>query len=182
MAEVTYLEVPGFPFYRAGSDGSVWSSKPRGGHGGLPTAFRKLKQKVNKRTGYCEVTLYRSKGDPVSILVHRVVLLAFRGFPEAGMECRHLNGKNSDNNLDNLMWGTKAENTQDKIDHGKMRRGESSGLSKIRENDVREIRAKYATGELTQCQIAQQHDITQANVSEIVRMKTWKHLLEKSNA
>lgn len=179
---VTYRTVPGFSFYRVGTDGSVWSSRPRGAHGGLPAPFRKLKQKVSKKTGYCEVTLYRNRRDPVSLLVHRVVLFAFRGSPEEGMECRHLNGNRADNTLDNLAWGTKFQNNEDKKSHGRIRMGERSSLSKLREDDVRDIRDEYLNGHLTQSQIAEQYGITQANVSEIVRMKTWKHLLENKNA
>ena len=51
-------------------------------------------------------------------LVHRLVLLAFRGEPLEGAECRHLNGVRSDNRLENLVWGTHSENSIDQVVHG----------------------------------------------------------------
>ena len=50
--------------------------------------------------------------------VHRLVLEAFVGPCPEGMEVRHLNGHPADNRVENLVWGTRSENTQDQVLHG----------------------------------------------------------------
>ena len=59
-----------------------------------------------------------SSGRSRSHRVHRLVLAAFVGPCPEGMECRHLNGKSTDNRLGNLKWGTPAENREDQRRHG----------------------------------------------------------------
>jgi hypothetical protein len=49
-----------------------------------------------------------------ALLVHRAVLLAFRGPPEPGQICRHRDDNPAHNHLDNLVWGTKKENAEDR--------------------------------------------------------------------
>jgi DNA-binding CsgD family transcriptional regulator len=56
-------------------------------------------------------------------------------------------------------------------------RGEQSPLSKLTEREVREIRQLAAEGQ-THRQIAVQFGIKYANVSYIVRRKTWAHFQE----
>ena len=46
-------------------------------------------------------------------------------------------------------------------------------VSKLSWDIVREIRAKYKTGEYTQKQLAEEYGLVRANVSQIVRNKTW---------
>ena len=67
--------------------------------------------------GYPRACLYM-EGAAKSHSVHRLVLLAFTGQPTEGQIVRHLNGKPDDNRLENLRWGTQAENMQDMIRHG----------------------------------------------------------------
>lgn len=50
--------------------------------------------------------------------VYHLVLEAFVGPRPLGTECRHLDGNSQNDRLDNLCWGTKIENTEDKIRHG----------------------------------------------------------------
>ncbi|MFL1432774.1 MULTISPECIES: HNH endonuclease [unclassified Nocardiopsis] len=51
-------------------------------------------------------------------LLHRVVLETFVGPRPDGMVCRHLDGDRMNCRLDNLRWGTAAENMRDSIEHG----------------------------------------------------------------
>lgn len=55
---------------------------------------------------------------PRSFFVHKLVLLSFRGPRQAGQVVRHLNGDPSDNRLENLAYGTAAENQRDSVRHG----------------------------------------------------------------
>jgi hypothetical protein len=73
-------------------------------------------------------------------LVHRLVLLAFRGPPAPGMEAAHLNGRPFDNRIENLEWTTRKANHAHKIQHGTAQRGEKNPRARLKEDDVRRIR------------------------------------------
>ena len=95
-------------------------------------------------------------------------------------------------NPNHFFLGTKADNTADRDAKGRtakgdtngarlhpeklvIMRGEDCGKSKLTESDIAEIRKRLATGEM-QRSIAEDFDITQANVSAINTGKTWKHV------
>lgn len=80
---------------------------------------RMLKPRINHRlgTGYRQLTL-KASPERRSCYVHALVLEAFVGPRPAGMHVRHLNGNSLDNRLENLRWGTPAENAQDRVRHG----------------------------------------------------------------
>lgn len=69
-----------------------------------------------KNRGYLQVNLAR-EGKRQKSSVHRLVLEAFRGPAPTGTECLHGNGDPSDNRLDNLRWGSPAENNLDILRH-----------------------------------------------------------------
>ena len=92
-----------------------------------------------------------------------------------GMECRHLNGDRKDNRIENLRWGTRAENAQDRVIHGTDSKGERSGQAKLTEWDVVAIRS-LAESEIPRDIIAEAHQVSQSTVSEIYTRQTWRHL------
>lgn len=71
----------------------------------------------SSKQGYLKVTLHKD-GTPKQRSVHRLVLEAFVGPRPTGMVCRHLNGDHLDNRVENLAWGTQAENIADELKHG----------------------------------------------------------------
>lgn len=62
------------------------------------------------------------------------------------------------------------------LDHATVCRGASHVSAKLTEDDIRHIRALYISGEQSQSQIADYYNSTQANISAIVRRKTWRHV------
>jgi hypothetical protein len=126
--------------------------------------------------GYLYVDLM-GKGCGGRALVHRVVLEAFVGPCPEGMECRHLDGDRRNNRLDNLCWGTRAENWDDKRRHGTLNilRGEQSPQHKLKASDVARIRERHAAGE-RQAALGREYGIHQVTVSEIVTRKIWSHV------
>lgn len=59
--------------------------------------------------------------------VHRLVIEAFHGPSQKGMECAHLNGIRHDNRIENLKWVTPSENQMHRVLHGTSNRGERNG-------------------------------------------------------
>lgn len=110
------------------------------------------------------------------IYVHHFVLNAFYGPSPPGKEhCRHLNGNPADNRWpENIEWGTRAENEQDKIRHGRDNRGERQGSSKLIESQVFEI----IRSDDTQAKLANRYGVSQATISNIRSGKRWAHLDE----
>jgi hypothetical protein len=51
--------------------------------------------------------------------VHSLVAEAFIGPRPIGLEVRHLDGDSTNNAVDNLRYGTHAENMQDRVKHGR---------------------------------------------------------------
>lgn len=114
---VEYRTVPGFPGYRAGDDGSIWSCWGNTGWGehGLTNVWKRVSTPPGAK-GYLRCNMVND-GRIKSVRIHRVILEAFVGPCPEGMECRHLNGIRTDNRLVNLAWGTRKENIDDKVKH-----------------------------------------------------------------
>src|SRR5262245_52174442 len=110
------LPIEGFPGYRIGDEGSVWSCR-RG------PQWRQLTISL-QLNGYPYVSLQTGtrRGSHKST-VHRLVLEAFMGPCPPGLQCRHLDGNRQNNRLDNLTWGSASDNEADKRHHGTTQQG-----------------------------------------------------------
>ncbi len=115
-------EIPRFPGHGVNREGAVWTRFNNSHFLGLSWTPMKPRPHVD---GYLTVKI---QGKPRT--VHRLVLEAFVGPCPPGMQCRHLDGNPANNRLENLAWGTHAENAADKIRHG--RGGPLSSQTKAR--------------------------------------------------
>lgn len=167
---VEYRLIDGFPAYAVGNDGSIWS-RFISGHGMVGNVWKNRKFRITP-DGYSRIGL--KNGDiRVERGVHRLVLQAFVGHCPPGQECRHLNGIKSDNRLENLAWGTKLENQNDKRLHGTIAMGESHGMAILDESHIREIRRLRSTG-MTFQSIGLRFGISKQHTIRIVKGKSWK--------
>ncbi len=55
-------------------------------------------------------------------------------------------------------------------------RGEQNGSAKLSEQDVREIRRRYAAGDITLLALAHEYGVSEAAIWRIVHRKTWAHV------
>lgn len=181
--EVEYRDIPGFPGYQVGDDGSVWTAwcgrrKPRIGdtwiRKGELVHRGKRSDSDSQRCPYHHVILTISRRR-YNRYVHRLVLEVFRGPCPPGCETRHLDGNHENNRLSNLIWGTKQRNWDDKRVHGTATIGERSGKTTLTEDDVRHIRQLRAEGHSGKF-IARQFGISVQGVYGITNRRNWKHV------
>jgi DNA-binding CsgD family transcriptional regulator len=134
--------------YSVSSDGRVFSVRRR----------RVLTPGTNPRTGYLCVSLCRD-GKSVCRTVHSLVLSAFHPRPSPYHECCHNNGVRTDNRLENLRWGTRAENSADRIAHGTVARlaGTRAPTHKLSAEDVRMIRSSDDTSRALAAKLGVSH-------------------------
>ncbi len=177
---VTYRDIPGFPGYRVGDDGSVWSCwRQIGRIGGgtravLGTEWKPLKPSKGSG-GYFVVNLCRDGKQRVH-RIHRLVALAFLGECPDGLEVCHGDGVPTNNCLTNLRYGTHKENAADSIRHGVLSQGERNGGSKLTEVKVREIRKLGAAG-MSGVERAKLFGVGKATISHIDHRVIWKHVV-----
>lgn len=129
-----------------------------------------------KTHGYPSILLYAGPGKRKLGLVHRLVLEVFVGPCPAGMQACHKNDIGTDNRIENLRWDTPQRNIDDRCANGGTARGERSGVAKLCEEDVREIRRAYAEGE-SQSSIGRRFGVGQNHVSRIVLGESWRHVI-----
>lgn len=104
--------VPGYEGLYEGSSLGQAKSLPRNTtRGGILKAPR-------GPDGYRRVTLYKD-GRGRSLSLHEVVALTFLGPRPDGMDIRHLDGDRQNNALVNLAYGTRSDNVQDMLGHGR---------------------------------------------------------------
>lgn len=134
---------------------------------------RILKPWIVKR--YLRVILYRDK-QPTQLFLHRVVLTTFRGPPQPGHIGRHLDGHPLNCRLDNLAWGTVAENVADMHRHGRTARGERQGHAKMSEAKVTEMRQLHRNGGMTLTELGRRFGIHRGTVKKICLGEYWRHI------
>lgn len=172
------LSFLGFPGYRVGDDGSVWScrvhckrgdGKGRGSASCVGTVWKKLKPTLVGK-------YYSVRPLGKSIRVHHLVLLAFVGPRPPGMLARHFPDRTPTNNsLANLSWGTNSQNQMDRVTHGTDMRGEKHFATTLTDDIVRQIRQEHAAG-LSCRQLGKKHQIHYATAARIVRRESWAHV------
>lgn len=160
----TWNPIIEYPGYYVDQCGNVLSRK-RG-------ALRPLKPIV-ARDGHLYVFLYRD-GLMRKEWVHRLVLATFTRDPFPNEECRHLNGNPSDNRLVNLSWGTRQDNANDRVLHGRSPRGERSGSHKLTEQDVLEIRRRC--GHETSRQLGREYGVSHTTILAAISGHHWRYL------
>mgnify|MGYP001586362219 FL=1 len=168
------LDFLGFPDYRVGDDGSVWTRKIRR----MVTRtgpWRRMKTCPNYK-GYLLVRLCNLDKQKV-YQVHRLVLLAFVGPCPQSMLARHFpNQDPQDNRLENLSWSTPERNQQDRVISGKDSRGEKSGKAKLTKAKVLHIRQLIAEGVLSLRAIGRKYGVSVDCIIDIRDGRTWWHL------
>jgi hypothetical protein len=121
------------------------------------------------KDGYMNVRLISSE-KKVLFRVHRLVLVAFVGPCPEGHEACHNNGIRHDNRLENLRWGTPAENREDAYKHN---HGRPYTWTKLTFSDACEIRRLRSTG-VSYADLSKKFGISTDHVGNIVLGKRWK--------
>jgi len=96
----------------------------------------------NNIGGYRQVSLLR-EGRTHYRKVHHLVAEAFIGPRPPGAQIRHLDGNPGNNVPANLRWGTAAENSADRVAHGRQVRGETSPRARLTNANAKLIRQDY---------------------------------------
>lgn len=169
--------VRGYLGYEVSSYGRVRSWRSRNGRG-IAAMPHELAATPFVDKPYLRVTLYKD-GKPKLFRIHRLVLEAFVGSCPAGLEGCHRDGDPSNNMLANLRWGSKESNAQDRIDHGRQARGESSGMGILTNEQVTEIKKRVLSGKWSRGdgrKYAEKFDVCDSTISSVLNNHTWRHL------
>lgn len=109
---------------------------------------------------------------------HRLVCALVHGAaPREGLDAAHScgNGHLGCVNPHHLRWATRKENVADAIGHATHQRGSRNGKSKLREDEILQVRALLATG-LSQKVIAAKFSVCVPLISHIKTGRRWAHV------
>jgi len=153
-------------FYAVSDEGQIRSNR---------TGLLRKPQSNGEGNGYYQV-IASVNGIRYYLSVHREVAKAFVPNPDNKPEVNHKDLDPSNNFYTNLEWSTKQEN----MDHVKLMGGLNSprgiqiNTCKLDETKVVQIRSSYRKGRKpTQCELADEHGVSQAQISDIVNDKCW---------
>jgi hypothetical protein len=170
-----FRDIPGYEgLYSIASDGTIRSLGREGfANGRWGQAYVKfppltMKQSITT-SGYRYIGL-RKDNKSKKHLVHRLVLLTFVG--PSSLQCNHKDGDKGNNNLSNLEYCTCAENIRHCMDVLGKKRGEMSGVSKVKLSDIANIRSDNRILR----EIAEDYGVTLQAIHNIKHRKTWKHV------
>jgi hypothetical protein len=143
-------------------------------------------QRYRYRNGYGYVC-WRGK----KYLTHRLAYQLTFGLIPSGLWVLHRCDNPPCCNPTHLFTGTPKDNTRDALRKGRMAtgdrcaarlyperrpRGSKVGTAKLTDQQVREIRNKYAAGNVFQRQLAAEYGVCRPQISAIVTRTQWAHL------
>lgn len=176
---VRYRHIPGYNGYSVNTNGDIYSHWTHIGNGYNKKSiidynyYRKLNGTLDDG-GYLKFCI-RRESKPVYILGHQLVLLTFIGPVPLNKECCHKNDIHNDNRLENLYYGTKIENMEDKYRNNPDKYiGENHGRAKLKEVDIFEIRKLSSMGKLG-TEIAKLYNVNSSTIYAILNNKNWQH-------
>jgi hypothetical protein len=169
----TFRPVPGFPGYRVGDDGSVWSQLRNSKGAEVLDGWHRITGGLDK-DGYHKLILCEA-GKRRYVRVNVLVLEVFAGPRPERMTAAHCNGIKGDNRVANLRWATQKSNIADKRLHGTHQAGEKHPHHKLTVNQVQEIRARRAAGE-TVSALAKVFSVRSCTISAIATRRLWRHV------
>lgn len=162
--------------YQVSNMGRVYSVKNR----------MLLKESFNK-DGYVLIALYNN-GNRRGCSLHRLVAKEFILNTENKPEVNHKDLNKTNNRADNLEWVTKVENMRHAVENGKFQMsderkselskrfsGENSYLSKLTEDQVKEIRKLREVG-VKRVAVAEMFNVDKRTITDITNFRTWKHI------
>ncbi len=114
--------------------------------------------------------------------VHRLMYEIYYSEPLNKLHCLHRCDNPSCVNPLHLFPGTNLDNVKDKVNKGRCytgyQKGEGNGASKLKNDDVIEIRRLYKTGLHTTIKLGKIYNVHRSKISYIVNNKTYTHLVE----
>lgn len=136
--------------------------------------------KFNKSPFYYQVAL-SVDGARKCIKIHRLVASAFIKNEHNKPEVNHIDGNRYNNRVENLEWVTAKENSIHSYVNGLGKKpptkyGEDCKSSKLKINQVKEIRNKYANGNYSFVQLAKEYNVSDTNITAIIKRKIWAQI------
>lgn len=128
--------------------------------------------------GYLSAHLYYGNQRRLVRSVHRLVAEAFIPNLNNCPCVNHLDGNKLNNVVDNLEWTSYAKNNKHALANELRHtvKGVKHPKSKLTENDVLELRSRYATGKYTFATLGRIYGVSYQTVQGIINKKYWKHL------
>jgi hypothetical protein len=164
---VEYRSIKGLPNYRVGNDGSVWSCKKGSWKRLRPSKYPSGRLKA----------VFNHLGVRYEIAVAVLVLETFVGpRPVDHQACHFPNRDITDNRVCNLMWATPKENKSHEVLQGTRKRGQTHHKARLTEDDVRNMRFLYSTGNYTYSQLAKLFKMSTVQTAIICQRRQWKHI------
>lgn len=156
-------KIDGWPDYRAGSDGIVYSRKWG--------KWRPMKP-TKHAMGYPRICLC-ANGKKTNLFIHRIICEAFHGKPSHDkLQVCHKDGTQTNSNPTNLSWGTQSDNWVDRKRHGRGNSGEHHPMSKLSDKQRNQIVLSFTSGFFTQKELSNTYGVGIQAIRHCV--KTWK--------
>ena len=139
--------------------------------------------KTQKRGGCLEWQAHRNKCgygtfkiDTKSWLAHRAAWLIFRGSDPGPLKVLHKCDNPACVNVEHLFLGTQCDNIEDMVNKNRHIKGESVENSKLKEDEVREIRRLAREEGWQQKRIAKLFGVSRPCIGRLLGGKTWRHV------
>ena len=130
--------------------------------------------------GYYKTVLINDDGIYKSIVVHRIIAMAWIDNPNNLKTVNHKNGNKLDNRVINLEWLSHIDNCRHYYNSPHIDpvilRGEKNGFSKLTEKQVKEIRDKYKPHIITKKMLASEYGVLPSCIKDIVQRRSWRHI------
>lgn len=125
-----------------------------------------------------------TNGVKINITKHRIIAICYIPNPFNLPMVRHIDDNSSNNDINNLAWGTDYDNKQDAKKNGRYKtgnfgqKGQANHKSILTNEQVLEIRKRYDSGE--RCKdLGEIYSVGADQICRIGKRRQWKHLLEK---